>query len=74
MKTEIKKAADGVGWNLYVNGNLAVAYDTHTVCSKVKEALNKPYRGPHDCGQSLGWYYSEAAEIYSVIKKTLEKV
>ncbi len=62
MKTEIKKAADGESWNLYVDGHVAVSYETYTVCSSVEAALKQP---------SEFLYYLEGAEIAAVIRETL---
>ena len=65
MRTEIKRTSDSKSWNLYVNGYIAVPYETYNVCSKVEEALRKPYA----LSRGGRWF---AAEVANVIRRTLK--
>ena len=49
-------------YSLYINGNIAVSYESMTVCSAVKEALERPMTGR---------FYSEGAEVADRIRNVL---
>lgn len=62
VQTRLEKAADGESWNLYVNGAPALTYESYGVCCAVEAALRE--------AKPQG-YYSEAAEVADVIRKSL---
>lgn len=62
MTTRMERTADGTAWNLYVNGSPALTYETYGVCSSVEAALH---------GMEPRGYYSEAAEVADVIRRTV---
>ena len=66
MNISIRPAADPSYFNLYVDGYLAVSYESMAVCEEIAHNLRGYEPGSIGC-------YSEGAEVADVIRRSFEK-
>jgi hypothetical protein len=64
MKIDIRQSSLFGSYNMYVNGYIAVSYESMTVCDNIKSAL---------LNMRHGGSYSEGSEIADTIRATFIK-